>query len=199
MSDRSPRERILLAAMECLERDGMEGLTVRAISRQAGVNVAAVNYYFGSKERLLEEMRDRHLSSGFADPLVELEILLEREDLTRAEALRSFFAAFIGDMVRYPRTVEAYLHDALARQDYGGKAFSALGEFLEAFRERIQDALAEGDDVAQRIAVAQLWSAILFHGLLPRAVDPFVGLALASVEGVARYAGELVRAYFPRA
>jgi len=193
------RERILLAAMECLERDGMEALTVRAISREAGVNVAAVNYYFGSKARLLEEMRDRQLASGFTDPLAELDVLLARADLARVEALRAFFRGFVGDMVRYPRTVEAYLHDGLTRQDYGGKAFTAFGEFLEAFRERTRGALAEGDDVAQRIAVAQLWSAILFHGLLPRAADPFVELALASREGVERYAAELVRAYFPRA
>src|SRR3989304_1332708 len=105
------RERILLAAMECLERGGIESLTVRSISSAAGVNVAAVNYYFGSKARLVEEMRDRQLASGFSDPLAELDALLAQPDMPRAEALQRFLAGFIGDMVKYPRTVEAYLHD----------------------------------------------------------------------------------------
>jgi len=35
--------------------EGFHGITVRKIAAKAGVNVAAVNYYFGSKENLISE------------------------------------------------------------------------------------------------------------------------------------------------
>lgn len=46
------RRRILLKAGEIFARRGFQRATVRDICQQADVNVAAVNYYFGDKERL---------------------------------------------------------------------------------------------------------------------------------------------------
>jgi AcrR family transcriptional regulator len=46
------RRRILLTAGEIFAARGYQGATVRDICHQADVNVAAVNYYFGDKERL---------------------------------------------------------------------------------------------------------------------------------------------------
>jgi AcrR family transcriptional regulator len=47
----------LLEAAECLfAQHGFEGTTLRALTRIAGANLAAVNYHFGSKEGLIEEV-----------------------------------------------------------------------------------------------------------------------------------------------
>ena len=50
-----PRERILSAAGQEFAENGYEAATVRDICTAAGVNVAAVNYYFGDKRRLYNE------------------------------------------------------------------------------------------------------------------------------------------------
>jgi TetR/AcrR family transcriptional regulator, regulator of cefoperazone and chloramphenicol sensitivity len=50
------RARLLEAAGEEFAEKGYDGATVRSILHRAGVkNIAAVNYYFGDKERLYEE------------------------------------------------------------------------------------------------------------------------------------------------
>ncbi len=58
---RDPRDRILDAAgLEFADR-GYEAATVRDICLAAGVNVAAVNYYFGDKRRLyVESVKHAH-------------------------------------------------------------------------------------------------------------------------------------------
>ena len=48
------RERILKIACEVFAKGGFRNTTVRDICQQAGVNVASVNYYFSSKEKLYE-------------------------------------------------------------------------------------------------------------------------------------------------
>ncbi|MGH8046965.1 MAG: CerR family C-terminal domain-containing protein, partial [Chthoniobacterales bacterium] len=48
----SPRERLLDAAGEVFAERGFDGATIREITRQAGVNLAAVNYYFRDKDEL---------------------------------------------------------------------------------------------------------------------------------------------------
>lgn len=50
-----PRERILSAAGQEFAEKGYEAATIRDICTAAGVNVAAVNYYFGDKRRLYNE------------------------------------------------------------------------------------------------------------------------------------------------
>jgi AcrR family transcriptional regulator len=52
------RTRILEAAFRCLARDGYAALSVREIARDAGVNHALINYYFGSKDRLVIAVLD---------------------------------------------------------------------------------------------------------------------------------------------
>ncbi len=53
---RSTRATILETAANILARDGYGGLTARTIAAEAGTNVALLNYYFGSKAKLLLEI-----------------------------------------------------------------------------------------------------------------------------------------------
>jgi AcrR family transcriptional regulator len=55
------RERILDAAENLFMNHGYEGTSMRQITGGAGVNLAAVNYHFGSKESLMQEVFRRRL------------------------------------------------------------------------------------------------------------------------------------------
>jgi TetR/AcrR family transcriptional regulator, regulator of cefoperazone and chloramphenicol sensitivity len=56
-----PRVRILSAAGQEFAEHGYEAATVRDICTAAGVNIAAVNYYFGDKKRLyIESVKHAH-------------------------------------------------------------------------------------------------------------------------------------------
>jgi AcrR family transcriptional regulator len=47
---------IINHAIELFAEKGFEGSSIRDLAARAGVNVAMVNYYFGSKEKLFESM-----------------------------------------------------------------------------------------------------------------------------------------------
>lgn len=49
-----PKERILQAAIDLFSQKGFAATGVREIARQAGVNLAMINYYYGSKHNVLK-------------------------------------------------------------------------------------------------------------------------------------------------
>lgn len=53
---KSTKERLIEAAGQLFAEKGLKETTVRDICELAGANVAAVNYYFGDKEKLHEEV-----------------------------------------------------------------------------------------------------------------------------------------------
>ncbi|MCP1471257.1 AcrR family transcriptional regulator [Sphingobium sp. OAS761] len=67
------RQAILLAAQEAFSTGGYQNTGIRDITARAGVSVALVNRYYGSKERLFEE--------ALADTMTPLTI----KDIPRAE------------------------------------------------------------------------------------------------------------------
>ena len=84
------RERIIDAAGEIFAERGFEATTVRDICHAAGANVAAVNYYFGDKQRLFVEAVP---GASLADESVSAP-RLEADTLPR-EKLTDFIATFI--------------------------------------------------------------------------------------------------------
>ena len=82
------RRRIVNAAIQEFALHGFEGASVRAICRRAGVNVAAVNYYFQSKEKLYWEVFHQ-LFEDYGRPLAAL-VASVRTAADWAQALRSW-------------------------------------------------------------------------------------------------------------
>jgi len=72
------RERILKAAERIYAASGFHGMSLRDVTVLAGVNLAAVNYHFGSKDKLIVALADRRLTPINTDRLARLDRLREK-------------------------------------------------------------------------------------------------------------------------
>lgn len=86
----STRQRILGAAEELFARHGFAGASLRQVTASAKVNLAAVNYHFGSKENLIEEVFRRRLDELNARRTELLAQCRDRADLSLEEVLDAF-------------------------------------------------------------------------------------------------------------
>ena len=97
---RSPdtRERILDAAERLFMAHGYDGTSMRQITGEAGVNLAAVNYHFGSKEALIQEVFRRRLNwlnEERMRALDELEATADGQPLKPSQIVDAFFGTMI--------------------------------------------------------------------------------------------------------
>src|SRR5437879_2966317 len=92
------RTRILDAAEALFMQHGFEGTSMRLLTAHAGVNLAAVNYHFGSKDALIEAVFRRRLDPMNASRTAELE-RLETES-GRVPAPEAIIRAFVGPSLR---------------------------------------------------------------------------------------------------
>ncbi|PZQ14000.1 MAG: TetR/AcrR family transcriptional regulator [Rhodanobacter denitrificans] len=86
----STRQRILGAAEELFARHGFAGASLRQVTASAKVNLAAVNYHFGSKENLIEEVFRRRLDELNARRTELLAQCRDRADLGLEDVLDAF-------------------------------------------------------------------------------------------------------------
>lgn len=93
------RERILDVAELLFMTNGYEGTSMRVITSGAEVNLAAVNYHFGSKEALLREVFRRRLSWLNRERLHALD-LLEAEAAGAPLKPSQILEAFFGTLLR---------------------------------------------------------------------------------------------------
>jgi AcrR family transcriptional regulator len=91
--------RILDTAEELFMQHGFEGASMRMLTAKAGVNLAAVNYHFGSKDALIEAVFHRRLDAMNAERIAELE-RLEKEAAGKALTPDAIIRAFIGASLR---------------------------------------------------------------------------------------------------
>ena len=92
---RGTRERILSSAETLFAERGFETVSLRDITGAADANVAAVNYHFGSKERLIDAVIERHVVPINGERLELLERLAAKyaaEPLPVEEILRAFLS-----------------------------------------------------------------------------------------------------------
>ncbi len=103
----STKERILDAAETLFAQFGFGGTSLRQVTSQADVNIAAVNYHFGNKENLVNEVFRRRMDEMSAQRLQQLQAATAAEPYD----LEAVLAAFVEPAL------------AMAQDRHGGGAF----------------------------------------------------------------------------
>ena len=132
MGEISTRDRILDAAEELFAEQGF-ATSLRAITASAGVNLASVNYHFGSKEALIREVFHRRLGPLNAERVGLLD-RLEAAAGEEAPPLETIIEAFVGPPLRMSHDPRGATFMRLFGHSLGQRDDRILRMFAEEFR-----------------------------------------------------------------
>ena len=184
----STREKVIVAAIDCIEESGLQALTIRSIAAKAGVNSAAISYYFGTKQKLVEEALNRTLEELKKLP----EEVLRADDLDLKKRLQAFFTALLDGLVRWPRFIKAHLQSPLLDGNYGTPFCDMFNSFLTDLLHRLEERPSGQREQNLRPLIIQSISAVLIPGLMPGLFPYFAGLDFADPEARRSYVEDLV-------
>ncbi|HOB87599.1 MAG TPA: TetR/AcrR family transcriptional regulator, partial [Bacillota bacterium] len=136
-------------------------VTIREIAAEAGVNVAAINYYFNSKEQLLAEMEKLFLAN-FEDAFMPL----DDAGLSSEEKLIAWLLKAISYGTHYPGML-VLLRDKFA-EDSGSESDGKMKAELVARMGQIKQLFVEAARPAPEL------TGPLFIAFLSAVIFPFV-------------------------
>lgn len=182
-----PRQRLVIAAIDQIEKHGVGQVTVRKIAAAAEVNIAAVNYYFRSKEALLAAA----LEGSIRHMLEDGDELLARMPDDPMEALSGLLGYYLEGCLRYPNLSRAHLHDAFHADDYSGPFPTLFAPVIMRLRDLVRAAVPGLEERAAARRVVAALSAVFFPAFF---AGLYEGLsALGSPDDRLTYVRELAR------
>jgi len=102
------KDRIIKATLEIIAEQGFQNVTIRKIAAMADVNVAAVNYHFGSKDAVINEalkIVTLQLENAFS--------CLKEEQIEPAERLELFVKRYSETLFKYPDIVKNMINHSI--------------------------------------------------------------------------------------
>ena len=179
MGKEEVKRKIIQTTIECIEQEGIQGATIRKIADLAGVNVAAINYHFGSKEQLFKIVMNATLNESFVQNINDYKEMWQSDT---KKALQLFFEDTLEGAINYPNITKAHLADTFNKSDYNTNTVHRFNEFLTTLHDLIKLELRSETKIESKIAVSQLFASILMIGMMPDLLNEFLNFDLKNKE-----------------
>lgn len=134
---------IIETAEKLFALHGFAGTSIRDISREAGINIAMVSYYFGSKEKLMEAIFHHRITHAW----IAAEEMADNNNLQPWQKVEELIHSFVEGMSN-----KSYFHSLILRQQLSNE-MSPIASLMDSVRERntniigkiIREGQANGD------------------------------------------------------
>lgn len=135
------RKALIDATLKCLSREGQDGLSVRKISKEAGISISLINYHYASKEDLVAQAYET-LSSVL---LNSLKVAVAQARGGPRDQLSALITAIFAEPTLDPGTLKCWLvfwgmiDNSRALRDVHDRNYSEYRRFVESILGRLAD------------------------------------------------------------
>ena len=138
------KERILHAAEDLFAQHGFAGTSLRQVTSRADVNIAAVNYHFGSKENLVQEVFKHRMDEMSEKRLQALNLVIQKDPSDLEGILLAFIQPALAlTLDRHGASFVRVLARAYAEKNDGLRNFLSenYGQVLREFAKALANCL----------------------------------------------------------
>ncbi len=184
------RKRIILAAIDILNSEGISGITTRRIAEKAGVNSAAVNYYYGSKDNLIEQALNKTLEHVFSDWMM----ILELEELDLPVRIYCLLDFTMEGILRYPGVVHSHLFDPLLKEKTRIAFAAKTGSLLDMLSTMLEERLSQAKEKL-RLSLGQMLLTVMSAAMIPELFTAITEDAITEAQARSRFILHLLKQF----
>ena len=183
---RSTEQRILMTAIDCINEEGINKVTVRMIAERADVNVAAVNYYFRSKDRMMHEAMNLALANMFEDVDEMLATVKDGRIL-----MMKLLGFLLWGIEAYPGITRSFLYPPVAGEETNGPMLPGMQSLITRLRDRLAELCPNrrGEDLEAGIIAA--FSTMLIGSVVPELFESYTAAGFGEENARERLVAEL--------
>lgn len=166
-------EKIIHATIACIEKHGAGSVTVRMISEAAGVNIAAVNYHFQSKEKLFDNIIHFTLDHMIGD----MEAFINVPNKLPKEVMRDIITYLIEGGARFPEISRLQFYDTFVHNHFDTYLNQEINTYLSKLSTWIESKVnTSGESI--KTALIRVFSTSFFVSTFPGYFKDFTGYKL---------------------
>lgn len=172
------KDRIIKATLDIIGSEGFQNVTVRKIATRAEVNIAAVNYHFGSKDVVIDKAL-KYVTSR----IISVFSILENAVLSPEIRLCSFIKAYADTVYEYPDIIKYMINQKIHNAD-GRVEFSQYleNQGIGLVSQTLSELKPHTDSRMLVMKTLQILSCISFPILMGGQIREIAGLDLFNPE-----------------
>lgn len=151
------RRKILNITKRLMRQEGIGNLTIRKIAKEANVNVASINYYFGSKDDLFFQC-----ISDVVTQLGKALMIFDNSQLTVTERVKGYLSELAKILIENPEVPDSFLRTLATDKNLPAGLRDFISHFYLRFRNFLVENTAVEDEETATTLLEQMISAIWF-------------------------------------
>lgn len=166
------RENIINATLKIIGEEGFQNVTIRKIAALADVNVAAINYHFGTKDIVINEAL-KYLTGKLMNSFN----YLKEKELPPKIRMQNFIRNYADAALEHPDVFRNYINHSMCNYDLPSDYSEFIKrEGLVELRNALSEIRNDDDDTRLFMKSFQIISGIAFPVLLGKQMEKLSGI-----------------------
>jgi AcrR family transcriptional regulator len=182
----SKKEKILNAALKLIAEKGNLNFTIREVVLDADVNIASVNYYFGTKKKLIQEIEKKFIGN-----LLEFQNILKDTQIEPKQRLIKWTSNVFEYMIDNPGLISILNNKLIFTEDID----TTFKLFLQENNKYLAQIIREITSIEEEILkfkIVQINAGLFFPMIFVNNSENLFGFSLKDLENRNKYIKSII-------
>jgi len=173
----SKKDKIINAALKIITEKGNMNFTIREVIVDADVNIASVNYYFGTKRKLIQEIEKK-----FIQTLLDFQTILTNPQISPKQQLFQWAYTLIEELVKNPGIVLILSNKLILTEQFDENIELFIEENNRYLRTIIKEITGIEDDEQIQLKITRFNADLFFPMLFIKNSEKIFGFSIQDDE-----------------
>ena len=173
----SKKDKIINAALKIITERGNMNFTIREVVLDADVNIASVNYYFGTKRKLIQEIEKK-----FIQTLSDFQSILTNPQLSPQQQLFEWACTLIEELIKNPGIVLILSNKLILTEQFDENIELFIKENNQYLNSIIKKITGIEDDEQIQLKITRINADLFFPMLFIKNSEKIFGFSIKDPE-----------------